>query len=108
MPLDEGAEVLDGQGERLVDENGEASFDERLRASDVVEAIIGRDQHGVDVANDVGGIFDDVRNEPGSGDGVRYGGVVSPDVGHLSSGNAERFAGLGGAEVLRDDGKRAA
>ena len=107
FPRDEGAELLQRGGERLVHEDGQAGLHKRAGAADVVGTVIGGDEHGVDVPNHILGAGDDMRNERSFCDRRRLGGIIRPEVRDLHARNAHAFVRLG-AEVGRDAGVGAA
>ena len=93
-PSGERREVLPVVDHRLVDKHRNAGFDERTGALDVLEALVGGDQNGIDLADDVLGPGSDVGDHRNLGDINGIGGIVGPDVGDLGAGDAQRPRGL--------------
>jgi len=91
FPRDEGAQIFEAGGEGFVHEDGQSGLDEGPGAAHVVEAVIGRDEYGVHVADDVLWFLDDVRNFRGGGGERRLGGIVRPQMRDAGAGNADRF-----------------
>jgi hypothetical protein len=88
VPRDEGAEVGDGERKRFIDENGQAGFDEGTRTLHVIKAIIGRDEHRVDVADNIRRARDNMRNQRRGGDGWGFVRAVGPEMRDARSRNA--------------------
>ncbi len=72
LPLNKLGEVGRVGGEGFVDEDGQSGLDEGAGAAHVIVAIIGGDDDGIDLTDDVERIGDDVFDQAGSGD---FGGI---------------------------------
>ena len=81
-------------GEWLVDEDRQASFDERARALHVFAPDVRRDHYRINMPDHVGGTFHHLRNQRALRDVFRSESPVTDaaDVSDLGAGNCERVA----------------
>jgi hypothetical protein len=99
--------VLDAGREGFVHEDRQTGLDERPGAAHVVEAVVGGDDHGIHLADDILGLGHNVWNQGGGGDERGLGGIVGPEMGDARAGNAHGVRRVG-AHVGRDAGIGAA